>query len=201
MKSSGKRGGVTVWLTGLPCAGKSTVAQRLARRLEAEGQTVMVLDGDEVRERLNKGLGFSKADRDENIRRIAYVARLLTEVGATVIVAAISPYRQARDEARSEIRRFFEVFVHCPVEECIRRDVKGLYKKAIDGALRHFTGVDDPYEPPVRPELILETSKETADTCVERVVSGLRALGYLPPERKEGLGTERLAPIQSTSEA
>jgi adenylyl-sulfate kinase len=201
MTLSATRRGVTVWLTGLPCAGKSTIAYKLAHRLEAEGRTVMVLDGDEVRERLNKGLGFSKADRDENIRRISYVARLLTEVGSAVIVAAISPYRQARDEARGEIKRFVEVHVQCPVEECIRRDVKGLYRKALDGKIQHFTGVDDPYEPPLNPELVLETSVETVDTSVERVVSRMRTLGYLPPERAEGLGNERLAPIQSTSEA
>ncbi len=201
MKLSATRRGVTVWLTGLPSAGKSTIAHRLARRLEAEGRTVMVLDGDEVGERLNKGLGFSKADRDENIRRISYVARLLTEVGTAVIVAAISPCRRTRDEARAEIKRFVEVHVQCPVEECIRRDVKGLYKKALDGKIQHFTGVDDPYEAPLNPELVVETSHETVDTSVERIVSRMRTLGHLPPERSEGLGNERLTPIQSTSEA
>jgi len=200
-KLFGRRGGVTIWLTGLPSAGKSTVAQRLEHRLEAEGRTVIVLDGDEVRERLNKGLGFSKADRDENIRRIAYVARLLTEVGAAVIVAAISPYRQAREEARAEIGRFFEIHVHCPVEECIRRDVKGLYRKALDGKIQHFTGVDDPYEPPLSPELVLETSRETIDASVENVVIGLRAAGYLPAERTVAARGERLAPATLASEA
>jgi len=201
MTQSATRRGVTIWLTGLPSAGKSTIAHRLTRRLEAEGRTVMVLDGDEVRERLNKGLGFSKEDRDENIRRISYVARLLTEVGSAVIVAAISPYRAARDEARGEIKRFVEVYVQCPVEECIRRDVKGLYRKALDGKIQHFTGVDDPYEPPQNPELVVETSVETVDTSVERIISRMRALGYLPPERSEGLDRERLTPIQTTSEA
>lgn len=167
--------GLTVWLTGLPSAGKSTLAQVVAETLVARGVRVIVLDGDEIRERLSKGLGFSKSDRDENIRRIAYVARLLTEAGALVIVAAISPYRAAREAARAEIERFIEVFVNCPVQECIRRDVKGLYRKALEGQLPHFTGVSDPYEAPLQPDLVVETDRETLETSAAKI------LGYLEP--------------------
>src|SRR5206468_4482573 len=180
MKRSVERDGLTIWLTGLPSAGKSTIARRLALVLQGMGQRVIVLDGDEVRERLNKGLGFSKEDRDENVRRIAYVARLLTEAGAVVIVAAISPYRAARDAARAEIGRFAEIHVNCPVEECIRRDVKGLYKKALAGEIAHFTGVSDPYEPPLRPELVVETSREAPQESARGIVFFLQSLGYLP---------------------
>ena len=202
MHSSAEKKGLTVWLTGLPSAGKSTIARRLAGRRQNEGRRVIVLDGDEVRERLNKGLGFSKEDRDENIRRIAYVARLLTEAGAAAIVAAISPYRAARDAARAEIGRFAEIHVNCPLEECIRRDVKGLYKKALAGTLDHFTGVSDPYEPPLMPELVVETDRETPQQSALGIIFCLQSLGYLPAAKIEELApTERLAPIQSGSEA
>ncbi len=202
MKRSVEREGLTIWLTGLPSAGKSTIARRLALVLQGMGQRVIVLDGDEVRERLNKGLGFSKEDRDENIRRISYVARLLTEAGAVVIVAAISPYRGARDAARAEIGRFAEIFVNCPVDECIRRDVKGLYKKALAGEIAHFTGVSDPYEPPLRPELVVETAREAPQESARGIVFYLQSLGYLPAaEIEEAVPAERLAPIQRGSEA
>jgi len=203
MKRSVERDGLTIWLTGLPSAGKSTIARRLALVLQGMGQRVIVLDGDEVRERLNKGLGFSKEDRDENVRRIAYVARLLTEAGAVVIVAAISPYRSARDAARAEIARFAEIHVNCPVEECIRRDVKGLYKKALAGEIAHFTGVSDPYEPPLQPELVVETAREAPQESARGIVFFLQSLGYLPAaaEVEEAVPAERLAPIQRGSEA
>jgi adenylyl-sulfate kinase len=202
MHSSAEKKGLTVWLTGLPSAGKSTIARKLATLLKGEGHRVTVLDGDEVRERLNKGLGFSKEDRDENIRRIAYVARLLTEAGSTVIVAAISPYRDARDAARAEIGRFAEIHVNCSLEECIRRDVKGLYKKALAGTLEHFTGVSDPYEPPLMPELVVETDREAPVDSARGIIFCLQSLGYLPASTKEELApTERLAPIQTGSEA
>ena len=202
MHSSAEKKGFTVWLTGLPSAGKSTIARKLATLLKDEGHRVTVLDGDEVRDRLNKGLGFSKEDRDENIRRIAYVARLLTEAGSAVIVAAISPYRDARAAARAEIGRFAEIHVNCPLEECIRRDVKGLYKKAMAGTLHHFTGVSDPYEPPLMPELAVETDRETAFESARGIVICLQSLGYVPASKIEELApTERLAPIQTGSEA
>jgi adenylylsulfate kinase len=202
MHSSAEKKGLTIWLTGLPSAGKSTIARKLATLLKDEGHRVTVLDGDEVRERLNKGLGFSKEDRDENIRRIAYVARLLTEAGSAVIVAAISPYRDARDAARAEIGRFAEIHVSCSLEECIRRDVKGLYKKALAGTLEHFTGVSDPYEPPLMPELVVETDREAPLDSARGILFCLQSLGYVTISTlKELAPTERLAPIQSGSEA
>ncbi len=202
MKRSVERDGLTIWLTGLPSAGKSTIARRLAILLQSMDRRVIVLDGDEVRERLNKGLGFSKEDRDENVRRIAYVARLLTEAGAAVIVAAISPYRDARDAARAEIGRFAEVHVSCPLEECIRRDVKGLYKKALAGEIAHFTGVSDPYEPPLRPELVVATEREMPQDSARGIVFFLQSMGYLPAAETEELApAERLAPIPRGSEA
>jgi len=193
--------GLTIWLTGLPSSGKSTIARTLAAHLLGEGRRVIVLDGDEVRERLNKGLGFSKEDRDENVRRIAYVARLLTEAGAVVIVAAISPYQSARAAARAEIGRFAEIFIHCPLDECIKRDVKGLYKKALAGMVQHFTGISDPYEPPQNPELVVETHTETPHQSAQGIVRLLQSIGYLPADRLEELGTERLAPMPRGSEA
>jgi adenylyl-sulfate kinase len=174
--------GFTLWLTGLPSSGKSTLAELIAKRLRTAGQPVELLDGDEVRLRLSKGLGFSKEDRDENIRRIAYVARLLTRVGAVAITAAISPYRDVREEARKEIGNFVEVYVKCPLEECVRRDVKGLYRKAIGGEIPRFTGISDPYEPPESPEVIVETDREAPEDSAERILGALRRLGYLRPE-------------------
>jgi len=177
-----KTQGVTVWLTGLPSAGKSTIAVRLAEVLTAWGQQVELLDGDEIRERLSKGLGFSRQDRDENIRRISYVARLLTKHGVVAVVAAISPYRSTRDEARAEIGRFVEVHVNCELAECVRRDVKGLYKKALSGQIQQFTGISDPYEEPLTPEAVVNTHAEALDESVAKVVETLGLLGYLPIE-------------------
>ena len=176
------RRGFTLWLTGLPSSGKSTLAELVAKRLRTTGYPVELLDGDEVRLRLSKGLGFSKDDRDENIRRIAYVARLLTRVGAVAITAAISPYRDVREEARKEIGDFVEVYVKCPLDECVRRDVKGLYRKAIDGQIPRFTGISDPYEPPESPEVIVETDREAPEDSAETILRALRRLGYLRPE-------------------
>jgi adenylylsulfate kinase len=173
-------GGFTVWLTGLSGAGKSTIAELLCRELEHRGRRWELLDGDVVRLNLSKGLGFSKEDRDTNILRIGWVAERLAYHGAAVVVSAISPYREARDRVRSHISRFAEVFVSCPVEECARRDVKGLYQKAMAGEITGFTGVDDPYEPPENPELILETDKLSPEECLARLVDKLEELGYLP---------------------
>lgn len=172
--------GFTVWFTGLPSSGKSTLATMLQERLRRWGYPVELLDGDEVRQRLTKGLGFSKADRDENIRRISYVAKLLTRTGAVPVVAAISPYREVRQEAREEIGNFVEVYVSCPVEECINRDVKGLYQKALRGEITQFTGVSDPYEPPLYPEVIVETDRETPDESLYKILVKLQHLNYLP---------------------
>jgi adenylyl-sulfate kinase len=173
--------GFTVWFTGLPCSGKSTLARALEQQLRSIERQVEVLDGDEVRTRLTKGLGFSKADRDENIRRIAYVAKLLTRVGAVAIVAAVSPYREIRDEARAEIGTLVEVSVNCSLEECIRRDVKGLYAKALSGEIPNFTGVSDPYEPPTRPEVTVDTESEDVKESLAKILRTLGRLGYIAP--------------------
>jgi adenylyl-sulfate kinase len=180
-RPDGTRRGFTLWLTGLSGAGKSTLASAVAERLRAEGALVEVLDGDEVREHLSKGLGFSREDRDINVRRIAYVAKLLCRNGVAVITAAISPYRATREEARREIGDgFIEVYVNASLEECIRRDVKGLYGKAIAGAISSFTGVSDPYEPPTNPEVEVNTERETLEESVEKVLDTLRQRGFLP---------------------
>jgi adenylyl-sulfate kinase len=175
--------GFTVWLTGLSGAGKSTIASELERRLRERELGVEVLDGDVVRTHLSKGLGFSKEDRDTNIRRIAFVASLLTRHGVAVVTAAISPYRAVRDEARQMIGRFVEVYVECPLDELTRRDVKGLYAKALRGEIANFTGVSDPYEPPLAPEVVARTDRETVAESVGKILAALEAKGYLAPER------------------
>lgn len=172
--------GFTLWFTGLSGAGKSTLARLVAAELEARGRNVEILDGDEVRLFLSQGLGFTKEDRDTNVKRIAYVAGLLTRHGAAVITAAISPYREAREWARRRIVDFVEVYVRCPLETCAERDVKGLYRKAFAGEIPHFTGVSDPYEPPIDPELIVETHRETPNESAAKVIHCLERLGYLP---------------------
>lgn len=170
---NGHHSGLTVWLTGLPSAGKSTIAELVAEELRTRGVArVEVLDGDVVRTHLSKGLGFSKEDRDENIRRIGFVASLLARNGVTVLVAVVSPYQGARDQARAmhEPGSFLEVHVATPVAVCSERDVKGLYRKQREGTLRGLTGVDDPYEPPPNPDLHLSTENETPDRSAERVL-------------------------------
>jgi adenylylsulfate kinase len=167
--------GFTLWFTGLSGAGKSTLANMAAEELRGRGHNVEVLDGDEVRTNLSKGLGFSKEDRDTNIRRIGYVCKLLARNGVTAISAAISPYREIRDEVRREHERFFEVYVRCPIEALVKRDVKGLYEKALRGEIQHFTGVDDPYEEPLNPELVLETSRESREESFRKLIEALEA--------------------------
>jgi adenylyl-sulfate kinase len=176
--------GFTVWFTGLSGSGKTTLARMLEKELQDRGFHVEVLDGDEVRLRLSKGLGFSKEDRDENVRRISYVAKVVTRCGVVAITCAISPYREIRDEARAEIGRFVEVYVKCDLEECIRRDLKGLYKKALRGEIKNFTGVSDPYEEPLKPEIVVETHKETPEESINKIIRALTNLGYLPKERQ-----------------
>jgi len=171
--------GFTVWFTGLPSSGKSTLARMLEKELNKLDFHVEILDGDEVRLRLSKGLGFSKEDRDENIRRISFVANLVTRCGGVAITCAISPYRQIRDEAREEIGRFIEVYVKCPVDECIKRDVKGLYRKALNGEIKNFTGISDPYEEPHDPEVMVETNIETQEESIEKIIVVLKSLGYI----------------------
>jgi adenylylsulfate kinase len=174
-----KQRGVTVWLTGLSGAGKTTITQALEEKLIAEGYDIEVLDGDVVRTNLTKGLGFSKEDRDENIRRIGFVANLLTRHGVIVLVSAISPYREIREEVRGKIGDFVEIFVNAPLEVCESRDVKGLYKKARSGEIKSFTGIDDPYEAPSHPEVECRTDRETLEESVAKVWSKLAELGYI----------------------
>lgn len=172
--------GFTLWFTGLSGAGKSTISEIVERELHARGRKVEVLDGDVVRTHLSKGLGFSKEDRDTNIRRIGWVCEVLSRNDVVAIAAAISPYRAVRDEVRERHGgRFIEIFIDVPLEVAIERDVKGLYKKALAGELKGFTGVDDPYEPPLDPELIIHTDQETPQESAERILTALRQLGYL----------------------
>jgi adenylyl-sulfate kinase len=193
--------GLTLWFTGLSGAGKSTLATMVQERLIVMGKKAELLDGDEVRKNLSQGLGFSKADRDANIQRIAFVAKLLSRNGVVAITAAISPYREVRDAARAEIPNFVEVFVDCPLEICEQRDVKGLYKKARSGEIAHFTGISDPYEPPLTPEIHLHTDLENPEQDVEIILERLSELDYLPREfaavgaytdEEEALVSERL---------
>jgi len=171
--------GFTVWFTGLPSSGKSTLAKVLRDEIEKKNRHVEILDGDEVRLRLSKGLGFSKEDRDENIRRISYVAKIITRCGAVALTCAISPYKSIRQEARQEIQDFIEVFVDCELEQCIKRDLKGLYKKALSGEIKNFTGISDPYEKPDSPEITVNTSSETIEQSLKIIVNGLIKLGHL----------------------
>ena len=171
--------GFTLWFTGLSGAGKSTLANLVAEELRARGNRVEVLDGDEVRTNLSKGLGFSKQDRDTNIRRIGYVCKLLARNGVVAISAAISPYREIRDEVRSQHEHFFEVYVKCPLDTLVERDVKGLYRKALQGEIGNFTGVSDPYEEPFSPELIIESHRETPAQSVQRLLVSLERAGLV----------------------
>ena len=170
--------GVTLWFTGLPCSGKTTISQLVFERLQRSRLKVELLDGDVVRQKLTKGLGFSKEDRDENIRRIGYVCHLLSRNGVIAIGAAISPYRAIRDELRQLIGCFVEIYVHCPVEVCTQRDCKGMYKRALSGELKHFTGVSDPYEEPLHPELVLQTDQETPEQSAGKVLEFLQKRGW-----------------------
>lgn len=171
--------GFTLWFTGLPCSGKSVVADRVAEMLREKGLKVERLDGDIVRQSLTRDLGFSKEDRDENIRRVTFVAKLLTRNGVAVLTSFISPYREIRAHARKEIGNFVEVYVRCPVEVCMKRDVKEMYRKAIAGEIKEFTGVSDPYEEPLDPEILLETDREPVEESAGKVIQRLNDLGYL----------------------
>jgi adenylylsulfate kinase len=179
--------GVTIWFTGLSGSGKTTVSRIVERELKARGYKVEILDGDIVRENLSKGLGFSKEDRDINIRRIGFVCDLLTRNGVIAISAAISPYRAVRDENRARIGDFCEVYAKCPIDVLAERDVKGLYKQALAGKIKNFTGIDDPYEPPVNPEVVIESDRETPDASAARVIAKLEELGYLTAPAEEML--------------
>ncbi len=171
--------GFTLWFTGLSGAGKSTLANLVAEELRRRSHRVEILDGDEVRTNLSKGLGFSKEDRDINIRRIGYVCNLLARNGVIAISAAISPYRAVRDEVRGHHQRFFEVFMRCSIEKLSERDVKGLYKKALAGEIKNFTGVSDPYEEPLNPELVLDSGAEKVEESLQKLLATLEAKNYI----------------------
>jgi len=171
--------GFTAWFTGLPCSGKTTVADGVAEALRERGLRVERLDGDIVRKGLTSDLGFSKEDRDENIKRVTFVAKLLTRNGVAVLATFVSPYRERRRKTREEIENFVEIYTRCPVDACIERDIKGMYKKALAGEITNFTGVDDPYEEPENPELIVDTDKETIEESVQKVLTKLEELGYI----------------------
>jgi adenylyl-sulfate kinase len=176
--------GFTVWFTGMSGAGKSTLSQRLITRLRetaggSDGLKVELLDGDVVRTHLSKGLGFSREDRDTNIRRIGFVSELLSRNGVMVVVAAISPYRDTRDEVKRRIANFVEVFVECPLEVLISRDVKGLYAKALGGEVSQFTGISDPYEPPLNPCVVIHSDHESVDEGVDKIWRELGRRGLI----------------------
>jgi adenylylsulfate kinase len=171
--------GVTLWFTGLPCSGKSAVADKLAEMLKDRGYRVERLDGDIVRKSLTRDLGFSRADRDENIRRVTFVAKLLTRNDVFVLTSFISPYREIRAESRKEIGSFVEIYTKCALEACIKRDIKGMYQKAIEGKIKEFTGISDPYEEPENPEILLETDKETLEESTLKVLAYIKEHGYL----------------------
>jgi adenylyl-sulfate kinase len=198
MSQIAKHKGFTLWFTGLPCSGKSTLARLVAEEMKRRERFVEILDGDEVRKHLTKGLGFSREDRDENIRRIGYVCRLLSRNGAVAIAAAISPYRAVRDEVRAghDPGRFLEVFVNTPLAVCIERDVKGMYKRALAGEIRNFTGVDDPYEPPYAPELVIETAAETERQSAARILLLVEQLGLAEPVREPAYTPEEAEKIR-----
>jgi len=171
--------GVTIWFTGLPSSGKSTIAEALSGRLREKGFRVERLDGDVVRKHLWAELGYTKEDRDENIRRAAFLAGLLTRNGIMTITTFISPYRELRQHARESIDAFIEVYIKCPVEVCAQRDPKGLYRKALAGEISNFTGVSDPYEEPLKPEVLIESDKETVEESVTKIIDKLKELRYI----------------------
>jgi adenylyl-sulfate kinase len=171
--------GFTIWFTGLPCCGKTTIANQVAVLLKKKGYLVEQLDGDIIRQNFSSELSFSKKDRDENIKRATFLAKMLSRNNVIVLASFVSPYRKQRRKARKEIKAFVEVYVRCPLKICMKRDVKGMYKKALEGKIIHFTGVDDPYEEPEHPELIVDTDRESVDESVSKVLHIIEELGYL----------------------
>ncbi len=183
-----KKRGICIWLTGLPCSGKSTIAKKLAEKLLERKREVEILDGDIVRNLINKDLGFTKEDRLENMRRVSVLAELLTRHGVDVIVALVSPYREGREKARKLLPNFIEVFVKAPIEVCEKRDVKGMYKLAKEGKIKNFTGIDDPYEEPLNPEVICETHKETVEESVSKILKFLENKNFIEKTEEEKIG-------------
>lgn len=177
-----KHQGYTIWFTGLPCCGKTTIANQVAVLLKKKGYLVEQLDGDIIRQNFSSDLSFSKKDRDENIKRATFLAKMLSRNNVVVLASFVSPYRKQRRKARKEIKNFVEIYVRCPVKVCMKRDVKGMYKKALEGKIQHFTGVDDPYEEPEHPELIVDTDIESVDESVRKVMKKIQELGYLEEE-------------------
>lgn len=174
------RRGFTLWLTGMSGAGKSTLATALEPILRERGLQVEVLDGDAVRTNLSNGLGYSPEDRDTNVRRIGFVAQLLSRNGVAVLTAAISPYREVRNEVRNQVGDFIEVYVRCSLDELSRRDVKGLYARALRGEIPNFTGVSDPYEEPLNPDVVIDSERDTLEESVDRIFAVLETRGYVP---------------------
>jgi adenylylsulfate kinase len=177
--------GFTLWLTGLSGAGKTTIAVELEKRLRAQGARIERLDGDTVREGLTRDLGFSKEDRDKNIERVTFVAKLLSRNGVGVVLSFISPYREARDKARQETTNFIEVFVNAPLQTCIDRDVKGMYAKAIKGEIKQFTGISDPYEEPLNAEIVVNTAEQTLDESVNQILEYLESRALIAQAAQE----------------
>jgi len=179
MTESKNTKGFTVWFTGLPCSGKTTVAILVEKKLKDKGYLVERLDGDIIRQSLTKDLGFSKEDRDKNIERVIFIAKLLSRNGIATLVSFVSPYRAKRNQARQETTNFVEVFLKCRLEICEKRDIKGMYEKARKGEIKNFTGISDPYEEPLNPEVILETDKETPEQSAGKVIEKLQLLGLV----------------------
>ncbi len=182
--------GFVIWMTGLPSSGKTTIANWLYDEFRKRGLPVEVLDGDVVRREFGGDLGYSKSDRDRNIARVAYVADLLSRHGVVVIVSLVSPYREAREQARKRIKRFFEVYVNCSIEVCVQRDVKGLYRRAIGGEIPNFTGISDTYEPPEQPDMEVKTDHCTVAEAGSEILKALRSQGFLPDPGDTQTGAE-----------
>ena len=182
--------GFTLWFTGLSGSGKTTLARGVEAVLRERGMKVEVLDGDIIRQNLSKGLGFSKEDRDTNIKRIGFVCKLLTRNGVVAIGSAISPYREVRDFVRQDIGDFVLVYVKCPLEVLIQRDVKGLYQKALSGEIPNFTGISDPYEEPLDPEIIIDTAVESSQESIGKIIAKLEELEYIPPAPQQPVYSE-----------
>jgi adenylylsulfate kinase len=194
--------GFVIWLTGMHAAGKSVLASNLARRFPAAGRRAELLDGDDPNEILTRGLGVTKEDRDTAVKRLGYVAKLLARNDAVVIVASLSPYREARDAVRRDVRRFVEVFVDCPMEKLLERDSEGLYKRALAGEVKNVSGIDDPYEPPTHAELVIHSDKERAEEATMRVLQSLVDLKYVgPAEFGKLTGGQRPRRSKGTSRA